>query len=107
MALLNTQHGYGALTKLIHWLVVALFAFQFAAANIMLRIDGDGTALGLTQATFYNWHKSIGLLALIVAVMPTAGAQTRPAARLGTHAQRGVSASSSIAPSRCSTRQCS
>jgi cytochrome b561 len=68
MALLNTQDGYGALTKFIHWLVVALFAFQFAAANIMLRIDGDATALGLTQAAFYNWHKSIGLLALIVAV---------------------------------------
>jgi cytochrome b561 len=68
MTLLNTQDGYGALTKFIHWLVVALFAFQFAAANIMLRIDGDETALGLTQATFYNWHKSIGLIALVVAV---------------------------------------
>jgi cytochrome b561 len=68
MAFLNTQDGYGALTKLIHWLVLALFAFQFAAANIMLRIDGEETALGLTQATYYNWHKSIGLLALAVAV---------------------------------------
>jgi cytochrome b561 len=68
MTLLNTQDGYGALTKLIHWLVVALFALQFAAANIMLRIDGHQTALGLTQDSYYNWHKSIGLLALIVAV---------------------------------------
>ena len=46
---------------------MALFAFQFAAANIMLRIDGDETALGLTQASYYNWHKSIGLIALVVA----------------------------------------
>ena len=68
MTLLNTQDGYGALTKLFHWLIVALFAFQFAAANIMLRIDANETALGLTQATYYNWHKSIGLLALTVAV---------------------------------------
>ena len=75
MALLNTQDGYGALTKFIHWLVVALFAFQFAAANIMLRIDGDETALGLTQAAYYNWHKSIGLLALIVAVGRAGSAQ--------------------------------
>jgi cytochrome b561 len=69
MTLLNTQAGYGALTKMLHWLVVALFAFQFAAANIMLRIDDNETALGLTQATYYNWHKSIGLLALVVAVL--------------------------------------
>ena len=68
MSLLNTQHGYGALTKFIHWLVVALFAFQFAAANIMLRLDGGRTALSFTQDDYYNWHKSIGLLALIVAV---------------------------------------
>ena len=68
MTLLNTQEGYGSLTKLLHWLIVALFAFQFAAANIMLRIDADETALGITQATYYNWHKSIGLIALVVAV---------------------------------------
>jgi cytochrome b561 len=69
MALWNSKEGYGALTKLCHWLVVALFAFQFAAANIMLRIDENGTALGLTQAAYYNWHKSIGLVALVVAVL--------------------------------------
>jgi cytochrome b561 len=69
MALLNTKEGYGALTKLLHWAVVALFAFQFAAANIMLRIGPNETTLGLTQDTFYNWHKSIGLVALAVAVL--------------------------------------
>jgi cytochrome b561 len=68
MTLLSTPAGYGALTKLFHWLVVALFAFQFAAANIMLRIDDNETALGLSQASYYNWHKSIGLVALVVAV---------------------------------------
>jgi cytochrome b561 len=68
MSLLSTKDGYGALTKFFHWAIVALFAFQFAAANIMLRIDGNETALGLTQAAYYNWHKSIGLVALVVAV---------------------------------------
>jgi cytochrome b561 len=68
MALLNTKDGYGALTKLFHWAIVALFAFQFAAANIMVRIGPHETALGLTQDAFYNWHKSIGLVALAVAV---------------------------------------
>ena len=35
----------------------------------MLRIDAGGTALGLSQDTYYNWHKSIGLVALVVAVL--------------------------------------
>lgn len=69
MTLHNTADGYGALTKGLHWLLVALLAFQFAAANIMLRLDASGTALGLTQAAYYNWHKSIGLVALVVAVL--------------------------------------
>jgi cytochrome b561 len=69
MGLFNTQDGYGSLAKSLHWLAVALFAFQYAAANIMLRMDDNGLALGLTQATYYNWHKSIGLVALIVAVL--------------------------------------
>jgi cytochrome b561 len=69
MSLHNTAEGYGALTKALHWLVVALFAFQFAAANIMLRMDGNALALGMDQSTYYNWHKSIGLVALVVAVV--------------------------------------
>jgi len=69
MALHNTSDGYGSLTKVLHWLVVALFAFQFAAANIMLRLDTDATAMGMSQAGYYNWHKSIGLVALVVAVL--------------------------------------
>ena len=69
MALHNTSDGYGALTKSLHWLVVALFAFQFAAANIMLRLDDNATAMGMGQSTYYNWHKSIGLVALVVAVV--------------------------------------
>lgn len=69
MPLLNSSSGYGAITKLLHWIVVVLFALQFASASIMVCIAPDGTALGLTQATYYNWHKSLGLLALSIAVL--------------------------------------
>ena len=68
MSLHNSADGYGAMTKALHWLIVALFAFQFAAANIMLRMSENGTVLGIGQSGYYNWHKSIGLIALIVAV---------------------------------------
>jgi cytochrome b561 len=69
MTLHNSSDGYGTLTKTLHWLVVALFAFQFAVANIMLRMDESGTVLGLSRDMYYNWHKSIGLVALAVAVV--------------------------------------
>ena len=51
MALLNTKEGYGALTKLFHWAIVALFAFQFAAGNIMVRIGRNETTLGSNHTT--------------------------------------------------------
>jgi cytochrome b561 len=69
MPLHNSSSGYGTLTKALHWLVVALFAFQFAAAYTMLSLDGEVTAMGMCQSTYYNWHKSIGLVALLVAAL--------------------------------------
>lgn len=68
MALLNSRHGYGTLTKALHWAVVVLFAFQYAGAAVMLRTGEADTTLGLAQATYYNWHKSLGLIALALAV---------------------------------------
>lgn len=68
MQWLNSQDRYGALTKFFHWLIVALFAFQFVAASIMQRMTPAETTLGLGQNTYYNWHKSIGLIALAVAL---------------------------------------
>jgi cytochrome b561 len=68
MPLLNSTLGYGALTKLLHWLIALLFALQYVSAVIMLRTPADATTLGLEQGTYYNWHKSLGLVALAVAV---------------------------------------
>jgi cytochrome b561 len=68
MPLLNSTLGYGALTKLFHWLIVLLFASQYLSAKIMLNTPEGATSLGLDQGTYYNWHKSLGLVALAVAV---------------------------------------
>ncbi len=68
MQLLNSSQGYGALTKTLHWVIAALFAFQLVSGEIMVRLDAQGVALGVTQSGYYNWHKSIGLLALVLAV---------------------------------------
>ncbi|MFM9941627.1 MAG: cytochrome b [Hyphomicrobiaceae bacterium] len=69
MPLLNTSAGYGAATKTLHWVIAALFAFQLLSGEIMVRLDATATALGVAQAGYYNWHKSIGLLALLLAVV--------------------------------------
>jgi len=68
MPLVNSPAGYGALTKLFHWLIAVLILLQFTSANIMLRTPAEATTLGLGQDTYYNWHKSLGLIALLVMV---------------------------------------
>lgn len=68
MALLNSADGYGALTKALHWLIAGLFLTQYFTAVVMLRTPAEGTMLGMAQSTTYNWHKSLGLLALLLAV---------------------------------------
>lgn len=69
MSLTNTKEGYGAFTKLFHWLIVLLFALQYVGANIMTSIQGQETVLGFMQGFYYNWHKSLGLVALVIAVL--------------------------------------
>ena len=69
MALLNTTERYGSLTKALHWIVAALFAFQLGSAWIMVRLQDGGSLAGIGQDAWYNWHKTIGLLALAVAAL--------------------------------------
>ena len=69
MPLLNSASGYGSMTKALHWVIVVLFALQYAGAMIMLRTPDGQTTLGISQNTYYNWHKSIGLVALAVALV--------------------------------------
>lgn len=69
MPLFNSSAGYGALTKLLHWSIALLFALQYASAAVMLRVPADGVVLGATQAGFYNWHKSLGLVVLVLTLV--------------------------------------
>src|SRR5215813_5110089 len=75
MPLVNSPAGYGALTKLFHWLIALLILLQYTSANIMLRTPAEATTLGLGQATYYNWHKSLGLVVLLVMLVRLANRQ--------------------------------
>lgn len=68
MGLFNSSAGYGALTKIFHWLIALLFLAQYVSAVVMLRLPVDTTEAVALQAGFYNWHKSLGLVALVVTV---------------------------------------
>jgi cytochrome b561 len=68
MPLVNSAAGYGALTKLFHWFVALLIALQYTSAKIMLRTPAEATTLGLGQGAYFNWHKSLGLVVLLVAL---------------------------------------
>lgn len=69
MGLTNSDAGYGTLTKVFHWSIVILFALQFVGGNIMTTIGFNSSFAGIGTNTYYNWHKSLGLLALLVAVL--------------------------------------
>lgn len=67
MPLWNCRDGYGSATKALHWLIVVLFAGQYAAGLTMARLGEGGRALGLARDDLFNWHKTLGLVALAVA----------------------------------------
>jgi cytochrome b561 len=69
LALVNSETGYGTLTKLFHWSIVLLFALQYLGGNIMTAIGFDSSFAGIGTNDYYNWHKSLGLVALAIAVL--------------------------------------
>ena len=69
MGLTNSKAGYGTLTKVFHWTIVILFALQYVGGNIMTAIGFNSSFAGIDTNTYYNWHKSLGLVALLVAIL--------------------------------------
>ena len=63
----NAPLRYGAVTKLFHWTVFLLLLYQYVVAMNMTRMDRADTVLGFfTQDVLYNWHKSIGIILLVL-----------------------------------------
>jgi cytochrome b561 len=65
----NSPTRYGLITKLLHWIVFILILNQFVVAAAMLNTPQGATTAGFTQGTLYNWHKSIGLIALAIVLV--------------------------------------
>jgi len=84
----NTRARYGVVTKVLHWTLFVLIVNQFVVATMMLNTPQGTTTAGFTQGVLYNWHKSIGLIALAVALARFIWRKTTPAARLGAQPER-------------------
>lgn len=74
----NTPTRYGFVSKLLHWTLFLLILNQFVVATMMLNTPQGATTAGFTQGVLYNWHKSIGLIALAVALARYVWRKTTP-----------------------------
>lgn len=64
MALRNTTRAWGALSKSLHWIVVLMILAQWA---LMQR--AESLPLGAAKLQAINWHKSLGMTILALAVV--------------------------------------
>lgn len=69
MQLANTRTEYGGVTKFFHWIIFLFFVNQYIVARIMVELGRGETFVGFTGDNLYNWHKSIGLILLALALL--------------------------------------
>lgn len=74
----NSGARYGAISKGLHWLVFLAILNQFVVAVAMLNTPDWDTTMGFTQGALYEWHKTIGLVALFLALTRYVWRKTTP-----------------------------
>lgn len=74
----NAPARYGVVAKVLHWILFLLILNQFVVATMMLKMPQAPTTAGFTQGMLYDWHKSIDLIALAVALARYVWRKTTP-----------------------------
>ena len=91
---MNTATRYGWVTKTLHWAIFLLMLEQFIVAAAMFHTEQGETTFGFTQGSLYEWHKSIGLIVLALAIVRYVWRRTTPlpdwAPRLSVGEQRAI-----------------
>jgi cytochrome b561 len=64
MPLRNTADTYGSLAKLLHWAIVLLIVPQYFLAEA-----ADELPNGIEKLQLITWHKSLGMLVLLLALV--------------------------------------
>ena len=69
----NTPSSYGSVAKLLHWSIVVLIITQ-----LVLGISADDLPNGLRKLELLAWHKSFGMLILMLALVRLAWRYANP-----------------------------
>ena len=69
----NTPSSYGSVAKLLHWSIVVLIITQ-----LVLGISADDLPNGLRKLELLAWHKSFGMLILMLALLRLAWRYANP-----------------------------
>jgi len=69
----NTAQTWGAVTKLLHWLMLALIMLQLTLGGLAV-----SWRLSPTKLNLFVWHKSFGILILVLAVVRLIWRLTNP-----------------------------
>ena len=64
MQLRNTTDSYGSIARFLHWTIVVLIIAQYFIAE-----SADELPDGLEKLSVISWHKSFGMLVLILALV--------------------------------------
>ena len=64
MAILNTKRRWGAVSQLLHWLIVALIIVQVTLASM-----ADDLPSGVKKLSLLARHKSVGITILMLAIL--------------------------------------
>jgi cytochrome b561 len=67
MKLTNTATQYGVVAKFFHWTIVLLILNQFVVGAVMTWMKGP--VAGISPSEMIGWHKSVGLLVLILVIL--------------------------------------
>jgi len=63
----NSDHGFGAITIVLHWTIAALILGLMLIGFVMRRMEIDP----VLQFSLYQWHKSFGFTAVALATLRT------------------------------------
>ena len=69
----NSRDGYGVVAIAFHWTIAALFVVQASLGFSMSDMEDN-----LLKFSLYQWHKSFGLLILVLALMRLAWRLANP-----------------------------
>ncbi|MGI9424617.1 MAG: cytochrome b/b6 domain-containing protein [Hyphomicrobiaceae bacterium] len=76
--LYNTRASYGLITQLIHWVMAALILILIPLGIYMHELPADTAAEAAGKSWYYSLHKTLGVTALLIAVVRVAWTVFQP-----------------------------